>query len=75
MLTVVIEVFRELILRMLGADEESLSSASSVMDLTKDGARMFCVLLAEPVADILAATVTTLTFPQFYRTQLKKENS
>ena len=57
---------------VLGDSAAAASMAAPVLDLTKDGARTFCVLLAEPVADILAAAVTTLTFLQFYRTQLKQ---
>lgn len=45
--------------------------AEPVMELTLDGARTFCVLLAEPVADILAACITSLTFLRFYKTKLQ----
>ena len=57
---------------VLGDSSLAQSMAASVLDLTKDGARTFCVLLAEPIADILAATVTTLTFLQFYRSNLRR---
>lgn len=56
---------------VLGNSALAQSMAAPILDLTKDGARTFCVLLAEPIADILAATVTTLTFLQFYRSNLR----
>lgn len=46
---------------------------ASVAHLTKDAASTFCVLLAEPVADIAAATATTLSFVHFYKTVLSAE--
>lgn len=36
--------------------------------------KLFAVLLAEPVADIIAATVTTITFSIFYKKALNIEN-
>lgn len=58
---------------LLGSSGLAQLMAEPVLDLTRDGARTFCVLLAEPVADILAASITTLTFFQFYRTNLKDQ--
>lgn len=55
---------------LLGNSELVNFLASPVLDLTKDGARTFCVLLAEPVADTLAACITSLTFFHFYRSNL-----
>lgn len=55
---------------VLGESALAQVMAGTVMDLTKDGARVFCVLLAEPIADILAATVTSLTFLYFYKRKL-----
>lgn len=57
---------------VLGNSAFAQTMAGAVLDLTKDGGRTFCVLLAEPIADILAATVTTLTFLNFYTKKLKK---
>lgn len=57
---------------VLGGSSMAQGMAMPVADLIRDGARTFCVLLAEPVADIAAATITTLTFVRFYRMELKK---
>ncbi len=56
---------------MFGNSSMAQAMAEPVMDLLKDGGRTFCVLLAEPIADILAATVTSLTFLQFYKSSLQ----
>ena len=56
---------------LLGESAFAMKMASSISHLVKDAPRTFCVLLAEPIADITAATVTTLTFVQFYQSQLK----
>ncbi len=55
---------------VLGDSSFALQMGQPVAHLAKDAARTFCVFLAEPVADITAATVTTLTFMQFYKTAL-----
>ncbi|MCI8401665.1 MAG: MATE family efflux transporter [Lachnospiraceae bacterium] len=47
------------------------SMAGPVADLLKDGGKTFCVLFAEPVSDILAASITSLTFFSFYRKSLR----
>lgn len=60
---------------LLGGSSLASKMAAPVSGLVKDGARTFCVLLAEPVADILAACITTLTFLRFYRTNLKDESA
>ncbi len=57
---------------LLGESGLAQTMADPVMDLVKDGGKTFCILLAEPVADILAAIITTLTFLQFYRSELKE---
>lgn len=57
----------------LGNSAVAQAAAASVSDLLKDGGRTFCVLLAEPIADVLAATVTSLTFLNFYKTNLNRK--
>lgn len=57
---------------VLGDSGMAQAMAAPVLELAKDGGRTFCVLLAEPIADILAATVTSLTFLHFYKTNLRK---
>lgn len=57
----------------IGDTRFAAAMAAPIMSVSKDGARVFAVLLAEPVSDILAACVTTALFLQFYRTKLKKE--
>ena len=49
------------------------SMSAPVVHLCHNAAKTFCVFLAEPVADITAATLTTLTFIQFYKTKLKNQ--
>ena len=58
---------------VFGDSSFALNLSSSVAHLCHDAAKTFCVFLAEPVADITAATVTTLTFVQFYKTKLKNQ--
>lgn len=48
--------------------------AQPIMQYTKDGARVFCVLLAEPISDIIAAATTTGLFINFYKTHLQDVN-
>lgn len=58
---------------VFGDSSFAVNLSSSVTHLCHDAAKTFCVFLAEPVADIIAATVTTLTFVQFYKTKLKSK--
>ena len=58
---------------VFGDSSFAVNLSSSVAHLCHDAAKTFCVFLAEPVADITAATVTTLTFVQFYKTKLKSK--
>ena len=58
---------------VFGDSSFALNLSTSVSHLCHDAAKTFCVFLAEPVADITAATVTTLTFVQFYKTKLKNQ--
>ena len=39
----------------------------SIASFVYDGGRTFSVLLAEPISDILAATITTTMFMRFYK--------
>lgn len=55
---------------VLGQSGFAWMAAESVMAFTKDGAMVFCVLLAEPIADILATLITVCTFFSFYRKNL-----
>ncbi len=56
---------------VLGESAFAAGMGSPINHLVKDAAKTFCVLFAEPIADITAAIVTTLTFVQFYKTKLK----
>ncbi|MBQ4342380.1 MAG: MATE family efflux transporter [Erysipelotrichaceae bacterium] len=58
---------------VLGDSAFAAQMGEPVAHLVKDAARTFCVFFAEPVADITAATITTLTFMQFYKTALMKK--
>ena len=55
---------------VLGNSSLAASMAEPVAAYCNDSARVFCVLLAEPISDICAAIVTTSLFLQFYRTKL-----
>lgn len=55
---------------VLGDTSFAAQMGASVAHLVKDASRTFCVFLAEPVADITAAVVTSLTFLQFYKDTL-----
>lgn len=44
--------------------------ASPIMDMVKNGTKVFAVLFAEPVSDILAALTTTTMFYRFYKKNL-----
>jgi len=57
---------------LLGNTGFANAMARPVADLVKDGGRTFSVLLAEPIADIAAATVTSLSFLSFYKKDLKE---
>lgn len=58
---------------ILGNTSFAAMMAGPIMSVSHDGAKVFAVLFAEPVSDILAACVTTTLFVQFYRTVLKKD--
>ena len=46
--------------------------AELIMSMVHDGSRVFAVLFAEPVSDILAAIMTTFMFIRFYKRELKQ---
>ena len=56
---------------LLGNSSIATVLSSSVSSLCNNGAKTFCVLLAEPISDILASSMTTLMFMQFYKSKLK----
>lgn len=56
---------------VLGGSALAVSMSEPVAAYCIDSAKVFCVLLAEPVSDILAAIVTTALFFQYYHTKLK----
>jgi Na+-driven multidrug efflux pump len=56
---------------VLGESNLAIAVSQPVVQYCNDSARVFCVLLAEPISDILAAAVTSSLFLQFYRTKLK----
>lgn len=57
---------------ILGGSSLASSLAMPIASLVNDGSRVFAVLFAEPVSDILAACITTFMFLRFYRRQLKQ---
>lgn len=57
---------------LIGDMTFSLLVSSSIASMVHDGARVFSVLLAEPISDILAACITLTMFMRFYKKQLKK---
>ncbi len=56
---------------LIGDSSFAISMAEPISDLVKDGGRVFSVLLAESISDILAATATGLLFLSYYRKNLK----
>lgn len=57
---------------LLGGTSFAAMMSSSIGAMVHDGTRVFAVLFAEPVSDILAACITTFMFVRFYRKELKK---
>ncbi len=47
-------------------------ASSSIASMVQDSSRVFAVLFAEPVSDILAATTTVFMFMRFYKRELKQ---
>jgi Na+-driven multidrug efflux pump len=58
---------------VLGESAFAWGFAKPITDITIHGAKTFCVLLAEPISDILAATATTALFVNFYKKSLSKD--
>lgn len=57
---------------ILGGTSIAVMMSHSIASMVHDGTRVFAVLFAEPVSDILAACITTFMFIRFYRRELKK---
>lgn len=57
---------------LLGGTSFAAMMSHSITTMVHDGTRVFAVLFAEPVSDILAACITTFMFVRFYRKELKK---
>lgn len=57
---------------LLGGSGFATMMSHSIASMVHDGSRVFAVLFAEPVSDILAACITTFMFIRFYRKELKK---
>lgn len=57
---------------ILGGTSIAVMMSHSITSMVHDGTRVFAVLFAEPVSDILAACITTFMFIRFYRRELKK---
>lgn len=57
---------------LLGGSSFATSMAELIMSMVHDGSRVFAVLFAEPVSDILAAIMTTFMFIRFYKRELKQ---
>ncbi len=57
---------------LLGGSGFASALSSSITSMVHDGSRVFAVLFAEPVSDILAACITTFMFLRFYKRELKK---
>lgn len=47
-------------------------ASSSIVSMVQDSSRVFAVLFAEPVSDILAATMTVFMFMRFYKRELRQ---
>lgn len=55
---------------LIGHSPLAIALSSSVASLVKDGGKVFAVLLAEPLSDIIAACLTTTMFMRFYHRHL-----
>ncbi len=78
--SLVMALFRKIILliplifilpEIIGGTNFAINLAAPVADLCKDGGKVFAVLFAESVSDIIAAVVTTGFFYSFYKKCLK----
>lgn len=58
---------------LLGNTSFALSFAQPIMSLVSEGGKVFSVIFAEPVSDILAACITVFMFMRFYKKELKKK--
>lgn len=52
---------------VIGGTPFALNMSHSIASLVNNGGKTFSVLLAEPISDILAATITTTMFMRFYK--------
>lgn len=57
---------------LLGETSFAFHMSTSIASMVYDAPRVFAVLFAEPVSDILAACITTSMFIRFYRKALKR---
>ena len=57
---------------LLGGSSLATSIAGPIASMVHDGSRVFAVLFAEPVSDILDAIITTFMFIRFYKKELKQ---
>lgn len=55
---------------LMGDTAFAIQMAQPIADLAKDGGRVFAVLLAESVSDIVATTTTCVVFALFYKKYL-----
>ena len=52
---------------VIGGTPFALNMSYSIASLVNNGGKTFSVLFAEPISDILAATITTTMFMRFYK--------
>lgn len=57
---------------LLGGSSLATTIVAPIAAMVNDGSRVFAVLTAEPVSDILAACITTFMFLRFYKKELKQ---
>ena len=60
---------------VLGETSIAWAMSKPVTDITVHSAKTFCVLLAEPISDILTACTTTCLFMNFYKKYLNKDET
>ena len=60
---------------LIGGTNFAINIAAPVADLCKDGGKVFAVLAAESISDIIAAITTTALFYSFYKKHLKSDSS
>lgn len=58
---------------LFGESQLAIEMAQPIVHLVKDGGRVFTVLVAESVSDILAVIITVTVFMKFYKTHLCKD--